>query len=481
MTDMRNNIISLLSILLFSASCTVDPIAEKAIQAAEAEISADETEIRVPYDAVTAVFSIRSNSAWFAEAAASEWVTSYSRSGNSGEGTFVVGFTPSPKEDTDRQTSFELVSVQDESKRIVLTLKQAPHKYFIVDRQKISSPSSGGEYFIDITSNVSWRIDAPEGLGLSSTEGKGTGTVRLTVPVSSSFEEKTFEVKVVTDEEVVFGEPGLTKNISISQEAAEATFVVSPVELNVEADDTEAGFTIFENVGYTIEDGDGVTHTVEDSVNGHEVTLHFAANTGSAKLTRTCTVRTDYVGPGIQQQYVVTVIQAGKVDDAVVDFTTKTWPFAETYVSVSNQKKEGNRVVHYTLPGTPYSFDFARGLTQMTTSSGTSYSTYDWKNTYGDIRLSAYTDGSEYIQVNCPEGLEIENVEVWITSTGALPFAFTDISEEETVWSGSIPKTSSKSVSFIGSISAKNGCRIRMTKQKQQYKISKIVVKFRMK
>lgn len=169
-----------------------------------------------------------------------------------------------------------------------------------------------------------------------------------------------------------------------------------------------------------------------------------------------------------------------------VDFSVKDpsdaskylWPFKETYVTISNQKKDSGKIVTYTIDNTPHSFAFARGTTAQTTTSGTSVSSYDWKNTYGDIRLSSYSDGTEYFQVNCPSGYIVANVSVYITNSGAVPASVTDISDQETVWTGNIPKASNISVDLTGSTSAKNGCKIHFTKVKQQYKLQKFIITY---
>lgn len=467
-----------ISASLLIAACTADPVAENYTIAKKADLSLNTNEIRVPYDATSATFTVSSNSDWFVEALPGSWVESYTMSGKKEDTSLELSFYANPSETDDRECSFEVVSVQDENKRVTFTLKQAPHKYFLVDKTSIAAPAAGGEYFIDITSNVSWRVEASKGLQLSSTTGIGTASVKLTVPVSSSFDEKNFEVKVITDEEVIFGQQGETKLISITQEAAEATFVVSPLEINVDAEDTEAKFTVFENVGYSITDGEGVTHTIEEGAAGHEITLHFPANTTASPVEYTCTVSTSYVAAGIQPSYTVTVKQARVVPDAVVDFSQSVWPFEEAYITVTNQKKLEVHCMTYTLKGTPYKFDLKFGDTIM--DGKTSISTYDWKTTYTSMNLTNNSDGTEYIQATCPEDLQIASVEVFLGNSSAVAGSVTNLDGTETVWSGNLPgSSSSKMVDLTSSSSAKYGCRIHFTKAKTQYKIVKIIVKYK--
>lgn len=487
---MKHLLYILMSVSVFFCACRPDPISGDFPKAAQAGISAGVNSIRVPYDAVSAEFSIDCNTPWYAEPVSCGWVKSWTAKGAKGDGIFRVEFAANPEDGVEREAQFDIVSTQDDSKRVRLCLKQAPHKFLLVRQTSFSTTSAGGDFFFDIASNVSWRVRASSDLvGLSVTEGSGTATVKLSVPVSTSFDVRNIEVFVETDEEVDFGSEGGVRKISVSQEAASATFVVTPVEMRAEADSTQASFIVFENVGYTLVDGEGVTHTVSETSAGHKVTMHFSVNTDAADIERSITVKTDYVADGILPQYVVKVRQVGAVPDAVVDFklvdpadnTKYLWPFQETYVTVSNQKKAGNEEITYTLKNSSCKFVFGRGLTEMTVSGKTGISSYDWKNTYGDIRLSSYSDGTEHITVLCPEGCTIASIEVVCTNSSGVPFAFCDLSGEETVWSGNVGASAAKVVDLTKSESALNGCKICFTKQKQQYKIGKIQVKYRKK
>ena len=452
---------------MFPFSCTPVAVEENVPVARTVEISVGQPLVRVQYDATEASFVIESDSDWYIELITGDWIQSFKRDGRRGVDTFDVCFGPNPEEDADREARFRLISVQDDRQQTELVLKQAPYKYLIVEEDAIRVPAGGGEYVIMVHSNISWRVEGSDGLVFDGGQHSDSRHISLTVPPSVSFDEKVFELNIMTDEEVTFGCIGETRTISIVQEASEATFAVSDTEIVVEAEDTEARFTIFENTGYSIRCGEGVTHTVSDLPGSHEVTLHFPSNTQPQEQFYKVYVETDYTGDGIVPVIEVSIKQKALLPDAVIDFGS--WPFVEKILTASEQKKAENRVKTYTYSANPaYTFDIARG----------DVGTYA-HNKAGDLRFANSNDGKEYIQVNCAEDFEIASITITTSNSAPVPMSFESTDAEEVVYKGNVPSKKPYTIDLKTSVKAKTGCRICLTKSGQQYQITDIHVKYR--
>lgn len=465
MKILRDIFIAALCMLPFS--CTPVAVEENVPVAKMVEISVEQPLVRVQYNATEASFVIESDGDWYAELIDGDWIQSFKREGRRGVDTFDVYFGANPDEDADREARFRLISVQDDRQQTELVLKQAPFKYLIVEEETIRVPASGGEYIIMVHSNVSWRVEGSDGLVYETGLRTDSRYVTLTVPPSVSFDEQLFELNIITDEEVTFGSAGEVKTISIIQEASEATFAVSDTEIIVEAEDTEARFTIFENTGYSIRCGEGLTYTVSEVPGAHEVVLCFPSNTQPVEKIYKVYVETEYTGGGIAPVIEVTITQKALLPDAVIDFAS--WPFVEKILTASEQKKAENRVKTYTYSANPvYTFDIARG----------EVGTYA-HNSAGDLRFANSNDGKEYIQVNCAEDFEIASITVTTSNSASVPMSFESIDAEEVVYEGNVPAKKPYTVDLKASIKAKTGCRICLTKSGQQYQITNIHVKYR--
>ena len=460
---------------MFPFSCTPVAVEENVPVASTVEISVGQPLVRVQYDATEASFVIESDSDWYIELITGDWIQSFKRDGRRGEDTFDVCFGPNPGEDADREARFRLISVQDERQQTELVLKQAPYKDLIVEEDAIRVSAGGGEYIIMVHSNVSWHVEGSDGLVFDGGQHSDSRHISLTVPPSVSFDEKVFELNIMTDEEVTFGCIGETRTISIVQEASEATFAVSDTEIVVEAEDTEARFTIFENTGYSIRCGEGVTHTVSDLPGSHEVTLHFPSNTQPQERLYEVTVKADSTGDGIVPEIKVSIKQKALLPDAILDFSS--WPFVEDILGATAQKQDENRVKTYTYSAeTKYTFDIARGESIL--SGKTAVGTYS-HNSAGDLRFANSNDGKEYIQVNCTEDIEIASITITTSNSAPVPMSFESTDAEEVVYKGNVPSKQPYTIDLKTSVKAKTGCRICLTKSGQQYQITDIHVKYR--
>lgn len=473
MTIFRNILPAVICILAYS--CRPVPVEEDTTTAKTVGLSVEKALIRVPYNETEASFSIESDSDWYVEQGEGEWIQSFKNQGLRGKDTFTVHFGPNPDEKAEREARFRLISVQDERVSAEIILQQAAFKYMIAEGDTIRTSSSGGEYIIMVHSNTSWHVEGSEGLVYEGGTRHGSRHVNVSVPPSVSFDEQTFELHIITDEEVTFGKTGEVRTIHIIQEASEATFTVSETDITVEAEDTEARFTIFENTGYSIRCGEGVTHTVSEIPGAHEVTLRFPSNTQPKDKVYKVYIETDYIGDSIIPVIEITITQKALLPDAVIDFSS--WPFVEKILTATEQKKAENRVKTYTYSANQaYTFDIARGESIL--AGKTTVGTYSL-NAAGDLRFANSNDGKEYIQVNCTDDIEIASIEITTSNSASVPMSFESIDAEEVVYKGNVPDKRPYTVDLKESDKAKTGCRICLTKPGQQYQITKIHVKYR--
>ena len=145
----------------------------------------------------------------------------------------VLAGTLNPKANTYNHEQITVNGVQAEPAVIEFTAAAASEE---------ALPAEGGEYVINVTSNVAWTVVAPEALTVVPAAGEGNAEVVVTVPANELYEDVTFEVSVVTEEEAE------VKSFSfvISQVAAEPPFKAATVaEFLAAAEDA----TIYELTG----------------------------------------------------------------------------------------------------------------------------------------------------------------------------------------------------------------------------------------
>lgn len=468
--------IFLVALCILPYSCAPASVEENTPLAKMVEIRVEQPLMRVQYNENEASFVIESDSDWYVELLEGEWIQSFKSRGKRGVDSLDVRFGANPGEDSDRQARFRLVAVQDERKQTELILKQAPFKYLIVEDDSIRVPASGGEYVIMVHSNTAWHTEGSEGLIYEEGIRTGSRHISLTVPPSVSFDERVFELNIITDDEVTFGQIGDIRRINIIQEASEATFAVSDTEIIVDADDTEAVFTIFENTGYSIRYEDGITHSVSEIPEAHEVTLHFPGNNQTEEKIYKVYIETDFIGSGIESPIEITITQRALLPDAILDFSS--WPFVEDILGATAQKQDENRVKTYTCSANPeYTFDIARGETIL--SGKTAVGTYSYNSSAGDLRFANSNDGKEYIQVNCTEDIEIASITITTSNSGNVPMRFESLDASEVIYTGNVPAKTPYNIDLRTSEKAKFGCRICLTKSGQQYQIKNIHVKYR--
>ena len=145
----------------------------------------------------------------------------------------VLAGTLNPKANTYNHEQITVNGVQAEPAVIEFSAAAASEE---------ALPAEGGKYVINVASNVAWTVVAPEALTVVPAAGEGNAEVVVTVPANELYEDVTFEVSVVTEEEAEVKEFSFV----ISQVAAEPPFKAATVaEFLAAAEDA----TIYELTG----------------------------------------------------------------------------------------------------------------------------------------------------------------------------------------------------------------------------------------
>lgn len=194
-------------------------------------------------------------------------------------------------------------------------IKARTYNYFSTEVSGLDMTATGGNVTVTVTSNVEWKLSGDEKLKIEPASGFGDAEITVTVPENKTFDARTFLFDVFTDTELdVEGDPskfldGKKETYTVNQAAIEKVFTVDQTSFSVLSSDTHAVFNVIENVGYSIECGEGVQYSVAETDKGHAVTLTFPANSTSEIKTYTATVKAGMAGV-TPSEYVITVEQA---------------------------------------------------------------------------------------------------------------------------------------------------------------------------
>ena len=123
----------------------------------------------------------------------------------------VLAGTLNPKANTYNHEQITVNGVQAEPAVIEFTAEAASEE---------ALPVEGGEYVINVTSNVAWTVTASEGLTVKPAEGEGNAQVVVTVPANELYEAVSYQVTVATEEAADVKEFAFT----INQVAAEPEY-----------------------------------------------------------------------------------------------------------------------------------------------------------------------------------------------------------------------------------------------------------------
>ena len=131
----------------------------------------------------------------------------------------------------------------------------------------IALPGDGGSFDVDIEGNVIWDVSGDESLGFSAVKGAGDDVLGVIVGKNPSFDARTLDFTVSTEEEVdnpdpeIWTEFGRTFSFTVSQEGKGKLFSVEKTAYEAACTDTGLDVVLTQNVGFTVSCSEGLTWT----------------------------------------------------------------------------------------------------------------------------------------------------------------------------------------------------------------------------
>jgi hypothetical protein len=190
-----------------------------------------------------------------------------------------------------------------------------------VDETPIAARAASGEYTIEVESNGEWTAkteSATEWITLAGDTGENNGTI--TVKVAANDATETRDAKIV----VTMGE--LTRNVPLTQDAADLIFEIDPTEINDVAT-TGDSYTINVTSNHTwtaTEDSDFVSIVNDEGSGNGEFTITIDANTDDVTI-RNATVTVTPTGGAAR-----TITISQQAIPAVLEFDEVTSPYVFT-------------------------------------------------------------------------------------------------------------------------------------------------------
>ena len=258
----------------------------------------------------------------------SDWITVDPHSGNGGTTLTVNVENYSGSE---ARQGFIKATTKDNSAELTVT-QQAPAYYIVVNPDFLACDAEGGEFSVQVTSNIEWEVTAPQWVNSSVTTGVNNDVITLTI---SSIAGDMAELR---EGDVVIGNPNY---------ASASVHIVQTLEPVLGSITVTPNLLAFDYTGdtktATVESGDSWTASTE----ADWITLSQSEGTGDATVSVTVGENPDLVDR-----------------QAVVIFTTVGG--AQTMLGV---KQEAAPDPHF-LEVTPRSFQFGKDGGQQTINVG---------------------------------------------------------------------------------------------------------------
>ena len=144
------------------------------------EVSFDSTTQELAAQGGTIEIALKSNGEWTIESTA-EWIVVTPITGN-GDATLTFVYEPN----TTGQPRIAEVKASTKDNTASLTLTQvAPQYYVNLTPKDIQCGSDGGEFTVEVSSNIEWTVSLPPWITSSVTEGSNDATLTLTVAAMS--------------------------------------------------------------------------------------------------------------------------------------------------------------------------------------------------------------------------------------------------------------------------------------------------------
>jgi len=294
--------------------------------------------------------AITSNSAWTV-ASDHSWLV---LNASSGEGNATLTLTADANLTTTPRTAMVTVAVSSSLSKTITVIQEAATLTLSSNSLAIKA-GYGSTVSGTVTSNVAWTASADQSwLLLNTYSGDGNATLTLTSEANLS---PTPRMATVT----VFVAPGLSKTITVTQEAA--TLSVSGNSLAIKAGNgSTVTCTVTSNVTWSVK-SDQSWLAVNTSSGDGNATLTFTAYANLATISRMATV-TIVVSPGLSKTITVTqeaatlsvsgnslAIKAGNGSTATCTVTSNvTWSVTsdQSWLAINTSSGDGNATLTFT-------------------------------------------------------------------------------------------------------------------------------------
>ena len=258
----------------------------------DVEVSFDAATQEIEAQGGSIEIALKSNGEWTIGSSA-EWLVVTPASGN-GDATLTL----TAEANTFNETRTAEITASTKDNTAVLTVtQQAPEYYLNVTPKEIYCDTEGGEYVIQVSSNIEWMVSTPQWITSSVSQGSNDATVTLTVAVVDG------DIGVMREAQVFFGNLVTFDKVHVVQ-------TTEPV-LNIEVSPASLDYVCT-----------GETHTLtvttEDawtaSASADWVSLSQTEGQGDAEVSVTVGENPEY----ISRQAVVTFVTAGEMQTTVV-------------------------------------------------------------------------------------------------------------------------------------------------------------------
>lgn len=189
----------------------------------DVEVSFDGAAQEIEAQGGSVEVALKSNGEWTVNTTA-EWLVVTPTSGN---GNATLTLTAEANTLSEPRTAEITASTKDNSATMVVT-QQAPQYYINVTPKDIVCDKDGGEYVIQVSSNIDWTVSVPQWITSSVLQGSNDATVTLTVgAIAAEFSESR-------DARVFFGNLVTSDNVHVVQEIDPVLGIeISPLSLTV--------------------------------------------------------------------------------------------------------------------------------------------------------------------------------------------------------------------------------------------------------
>lgn len=187
------------------------------------EVSFDKTTLEIDAQGGSAEVSLKSNGEWTI-AMTEGWVMVSSMSGK-GDATLTLTVAPNT---TGESRSTEITASTKDNTAVLKLTQETPQHYVEVNPSSIICGTSGGEYTVEVSSDIEWEVITPQWVTSSMMNGANDATLTLSIsPVEGELSESRIG-------EVVIGKHDLVSATVIIEQRVSPVFSIEVVPGHLE-------------------------------------------------------------------------------------------------------------------------------------------------------------------------------------------------------------------------------------------------------